>query len=187
MSAPRLQDLAFPRLLWTSPLLRAAPSHGSTTPLPFGAWPVRRQSRRGKCGGISLLPGDQADLSKLTTGEADQLRAVGLDPDRARQLGGEAAARSALRKLTPRRQPSPARRRGSGQGPADGGRLRIGYRRSGAASGQGLVADPYGLVQRAGRPRMFASEAARGLVRRLAAGIVGMHSARGDTGAMWRE
>ena len=49
------------------------------------------------------------------------------------------------------------------------------------------MADPYGLVQRAGRPRMFASEAARGLVRRLAAGIVGMHSARGDTGAMWRE
>ncbi|MFI2542835.1 helix-turn-helix transcriptional regulator [Streptomyces rochei] len=66
-------------------------------------------TERGKYGGISLLPGNQADMSKLTTGEADLLRAVGLDPDRARRVGGEAAARSALRKLTPRRSPPPAR------------------------------------------------------------------------------
>ncbi|WP_202977429.1 HTH domain-containing protein [Streptomyces sp. E2N166] len=44
-------------------------------------------TERGKYGGISLLPGDQADLSKLTTGEADLLRAVGLDPERARRVG----------------------------------------------------------------------------------------------------
>jgi predicted DNA-binding transcriptional regulator YafY len=51
---------------------------------------------RGKYGGISLLPGDQVDLAKLTTSEADLLRTVGLDVDRARQLGAEAAARSVL-------------------------------------------------------------------------------------------
>ena len=63
---------------------------------------------RGKYGGISLLPGDQVDLAKLTTPEADVLRTVGLDVDRARQLGAEAAARSALGKLVPRRPPPKA-------------------------------------------------------------------------------
>ncbi|MCQ4205126.1 WYL domain-containing protein [Streptomyces coelicoflavus] len=150
-------------------------------------------TERGKYGGISLLPGDQADLSKLTTGEADLLRAVGLDLERARQLGGEAAARSALRKLTSRRRPTPARdelplaltdviaidnRPWFGEAaplPDVAGlvrdvrtarRLRIVYRRSGAASAREFVVDPYGLVQRGGRwylvadrdgePRLFA-------------------------------
>ncbi|MFJ8191425.1 helix-turn-helix transcriptional regulator [Streptomyces sp. NPDC096094] len=135
-------------------------------------------TERGKYGGISLLPGDQADLSKLTTGEADLLRAVGLDPDRARQVGGEAAARSALRKLTPRRSPPPARDdlplsltdviaidnrpwfeeaaplpdvAGLVRDLRTGKRLRINYRRSGSASARDLVVDPYGLVQRGGR------------------------------------
>ncbi|MFE0860347.1 helix-turn-helix transcriptional regulator [Streptomyces rochei] len=135
-------------------------------------------TERGKYGGISLLPGDQADLSKLTTGEADLLRAVGLDPDRARRVGGEAAARSALRKLTPRRSPPPARddlplsltdviaidnRPWFGEAAPlpdvaalvrdvrTGRRLRIGYRPSGAASAEEYVVDPYGLVERAGR------------------------------------
>ncbi|MGC9500079.1 helix-turn-helix transcriptional regulator [Streptomyces sp. WG7] len=150
-------------------------------------------TERGKYGGISLLPGDQVDLSKLTTGEADLLRAVGLDLDRARQLGGEAAARSVLRKLTPRRSPAHTRddlplaltdviaidNRPWFEDPAPtpdvaglvrdlrtARRLRIGYRRSGTAIVQEYVADPYGLVLRAGRwylvadrdglPRMFA-------------------------------
>ncbi|MFE0807671.1 helix-turn-helix transcriptional regulator [Streptomyces sp. NPDC058848] len=151
-------------------------------------------TERGKYGGISLLPGDQADLSKLTTGEADLLRAVGLDPERARRVGGEAAARSALRKLTPRRSPPPPARDDLPLALADviavdnrpwfgeaaplpdvaalvrdvrtGRRLRIGYRRSGAAAAEDFVVDPYGLVERAGRwylvgdrdgcPRMFA-------------------------------
>ena len=65
-------------------------------------------TERGKYGGISLLPGDQVDLSKLTTSEADVLRTMGLDVDRARQLGAEAAARSALGKLVPRRPPPAA-------------------------------------------------------------------------------
>ena len=150
-------------------------------------------TERGKYGGISLLPGDQADLSKLTTGEADLLRAVGLDLERARQLGGEAAARSALRKLTSRRRPPPARDElplaltdviaidnrpwfgevaplpdvaGLVRDVRTGRRLRIAYRRSGAASAREFVVDPYGLVQRGGRwylvadrdgePRLFA-------------------------------
>ncbi|MFB7088161.1 helix-turn-helix transcriptional regulator [Streptomyces sp. NPDC056296] len=135
-------------------------------------------TERGKYGGISLLPGDQADLSKLTIGEADLLRAVGLDPDRARRVGGEAAARSALRKLTPRRSPRPGRddlplsltdviaidnRPWFGEAAPlpdvaalvrdlrTGRRLRIGYRPSGAAAAEDFVVDPYGLVERAGR------------------------------------
>ena len=36
---------------------------------------------RGKYGGISLLPGNQVDLAKLTISEADVLRTVGLDVD----------------------------------------------------------------------------------------------------------
>ncbi|GAA4008007.1 WYL domain-containing protein [Streptomyces marokkonensis] len=145
-------------------------------------------TERGKYGGISLLPGDQVDLSKLTTGEADLLRAVGLDLDRARQLGGEAAARSALRKLTPRRSPPPARddlplsladvvavdNRPWFDDPAPvpdvaglvrdlrtARRLRIGYRHSGSATVRDLVVDPYGLVQRAGRWYLVADREGR--------------------------
>ncbi|MEU3898043.1 WYL domain-containing protein [Streptomyces sp. NPDC045251] len=182
-------------------------------------------TERGKYGGISLLPGDQADLSKLTTGEADLLRAVGLDPERARRVGGEAAARSALRKLTPRRSPPPPARAELPLALADviavdnrpwfgeaaslpdvaalvrdlrtGRRLRIGYRRSGAAVAEDFVVDPYGLVERAGRwylvgdrdgrPRMFALTRLEGWAvldadRRLRAGadLVGTARELGD-------
>jgi predicted DNA-binding transcriptional regulator YafY len=150
-------------------------------------------TERGKYGGISLFPGDQVDLAKLTTSEADVLRTVGLDVDRARQLGAEAAARSALGKLVPRR-PAPAARAGFPlslsdvitienrawfSAPGDsaglaglaqdlrrGSRLRILYRRSGAATARRRTVDPYGLLLRAdrwyliadvdARPRMFA-------------------------------
>ncbi|AQS69441.1 YafY family protein [Streptomyces pactum] len=135
-------------------------------------------TERGKYGGISLLPGDQVDLSKLTTGEADLLRAVGLDLDRARRLGGEAEARSALRKLTSRRSAPPARDglplaltdvlaidnrpwfedaeplpdvAGLVRDLRTARRLRIGYRRSGTAAVRDSVVDPYGLAQRGGR------------------------------------
>ncbi|MEU9518240.1 WYL domain-containing protein [Streptomyces sp. NPDC048224] len=145
-------------------------------------------TERGTYGGISLLPGDQADLSKLTTGEADLLRAVGLDLDRARQLGGEAAARSALRKLTSRRQPPPARDdlplaltdviaidnrpwfeddvplvdvAGLVRDVRTAKRLRIVYRRSGAPSARESVVDPYGLVQRGGRWYLVADQDGR--------------------------
>ena len=61
-------------------------------------------TERGKYGGISLLPGSQADLSKLTASEADVVRAVGLDLGRAARLGAETAARSAAGKLTAKRR-----------------------------------------------------------------------------------
>ncbi|MEU5737966.1 WYL domain-containing protein [Streptomyces tendae] len=145
-------------------------------------------TERGKYGGISLLPGDQADLSKLTTGEADLLRAVGLDLDRARQLGGEAAARSALRKLTPRRALPPVRDdlplaltdviaidnrpwfedaaplpdvAGLVRDVRTARRLRIVYRRSGDAAARELVVDPYGLAQRGGRWYLVADQDGR--------------------------
>ena len=135
-------------------------------------------TERGKYGGISLLPGDQIDLSKLTISEADLLRALGLDLDRARQLGNEAAARSALSKLTPRRSLPNSRRdlplalseviaidnrpwftdaepeidvARLARDLRTGRRLRIGYRPSGTTTAGDLTVDPYGLAQRAGR------------------------------------
>lgn len=142
-------------------------------------------TERGRYGGISLLPGDQVDLSKLTTTEADLLRALGLDLDRARQLGSEAAARSALSKLTPRRPFPSARgdlplalsavvaidnRPWFGEiepvfdiaslirGLRTARQLRIRYRRSGTSTVQDLTVDPYGLVQRGGRWYLIADQ-----------------------------
>src|ERR1700722_14756578 len=66
-------------------------------------------TERGKYGGISLLPGGQAHLSKLTASEADVIRAVGFDLGRAARLGAETAARSAAGKLTAKRR-APLRR-----------------------------------------------------------------------------
>ncbi|MBP2337572.1 putative DNA-binding transcriptional regulator YafY [Saccharothrix coeruleofusca] len=144
-------------------------------------------TERGRYGGISLLPGDQVDLSKLTTAEADVLRAVGLDLDRARQLGEEAVARSALGKLVPRRTPAaPAELPLSlhqvvavdnrawfadGEPGPDvarlaqdlrrGRRLRIRYRRSGSTTARPAVVDPYGLLLRADRWYLIADRDAQ--------------------------
>ena len=133
-------------------------------------------TERGKYGGISLLPGSQADLSKLTASEADVLRAVGLDLGRAARLGAETAARSAAGKLTAKRR-APLRgdpplalsdvltvdNRGwfaADESPDVASlardlrlarRLRIRYRHSGAAESQVYVVDPYGLLLRADR------------------------------------
>jgi predicted DNA-binding transcriptional regulator YafY len=133
---------------------------------------------RGKYGGISLLPGDQVDLGKLTTSEADVLRTVGLDVDRARQLGAEATARFALGKLVPRRPPpashaslplslsevvtienrpwfapaeDPASLARLVQDLRRGSRLRLRYRSSGKAAARWRTVDPYGLLLRADR------------------------------------
>jgi len=138
--------------------------------------PIRTE--RGRYGGISLLPGSQVDLSRLTPSEADVFRAVGVDLVRARQLGAEAAARGALGKLTARRQsPAPLGRAATlslaevvtvdnrgwfgAEEPADvaglardlrqAKRLRIDYRRSGAPEPRTLDVDPYGLLLRGDR------------------------------------
>lgn len=138
-------------------------------------------TERGRYGGISLLPGQQVDLTRLTTSEADVLRAVGVDLDRARALGAETAARAAVGKFATRPGAPPAR---SGAAPlslADvvtvenrawfaaepagdppdvaalardlrqARRLRVTYRRSGARSASDLVVDPYGLLLRVDR------------------------------------
>lgn len=52
-------------------------------------------AERGRYGGIMLLPGAQVDVSRLTRSEAEVLQLVGVDLARVRQLGLEAAARSA--------------------------------------------------------------------------------------------
>jgi predicted DNA-binding transcriptional regulator YafY len=133
---------------------------------------------RGRYGGISLLPGDQVDLGKLTTSEADVLRTVGVDVDRARQLGAEATARFALGKLVPRRPPAashadlplslsevvtienrpwftpaedPASLARLVQDLRRGNRLRLRYRSSGKAAARWRTVDPYGLLLRADR------------------------------------
>lgn len=135
-------------------------------------------TERGRYGGISLLPGDQVDLSKLTASEADVFRAVGVDLGRARQLGAEVAARGALNKLATRRRAPRLRHEamtlsltevvtidnrgwfdpedtvdvaGLARDLRQARRLRIRYRRSDAPELRTLVVDPYGLLLRADR------------------------------------
>ena len=133
-------------------------------------------TERGRYGGISLLPGAQVDLSRLTASEADVFRAVGVDLDRARQLGAEVAARGALGKLVtrpraPRRDDMPLSLTevvtvdnrgwfaeeetmdvaGLARDLRRARRLRLSYRRSDAPEAQTLVVDPYGLLLRADR------------------------------------
>ncbi|MET9020857.1 WYL domain-containing protein [Actinopolymorpha sp. NPDC004070] len=69
-------------------------------------------AERGRYGGITLLPGVDIDVGRLTPTETDVLQVIGVDVTRARQLGVDAAARSAAHKLTSRsRRPDPARGR----------------------------------------------------------------------------
>jgi predicted DNA-binding transcriptional regulator YafY len=59
-------------------------------------------AERGRYGGVVLLPGSRLDVSRLSPTEIDTLRLLGLDPGQARQLGVEAPARTAHRKLASR-------------------------------------------------------------------------------------
>lgn len=133
---------------------------------------------RGRYGGISLMPGAEIDVNRLTNSEADVLALLGIDGERARQLGLEDSAHSARDKLSSRRIWPPRR----GEDPslplsevikvdgsdwfapeetvdfsdflADlrrGSRLRIDYRSSGQTRSRSRVVDPYGLYSRAGR------------------------------------
>ena len=77
-------------------------------------------AERGRYGGVSLLPGADVDVSRLTTGETEVLELIGVDLARAKQLGIEAErsrgdrqwrlvrARRARRRL--RAHPRPAAR-----------------------------------------------------------------------------
>ncbi|SFG66011.1 Predicted DNA-binding transcriptional regulator YafY, contains an HTH and WYL domains [Actinopolymorpha cephalotaxi] len=135
-------------------------------------------AERGRYGGITLLPGEDLDVGRLTPTETEVLQVIGVDVTRARQLGVDAAARSAALKLTAHR----TRRTNQGRGelplaltevvaidhaawfappqPAGlaaliedlrrGRRLRISYRSSGERAARDRVVDPYGVAARGG-------------------------------------
>ncbi len=135
-------------------------------------------AERGRYGGISLLPGAQIDLSRFTSTESDVLELVGIDLAKARQLGLEAAAKSAAQKLAAR---TPWHPPGAATGKlrlsdvvvidnngwftpeeqADvaalaqdlrlGTRLRITYRASGQPLARERTVDPHGVFSRGGR------------------------------------
>ncbi|QZY50885.1 helix-turn-helix transcriptional regulator [Leucobacter tenebrionis] len=134
-------------------------------------------AERGRYGGVALLPGAEVDVNRLSGNEAEVLELIGVDLTRAKQLGIEAAARTAAQKLASRR-PWP---HGDPAGllplsevvaidnaawftPGDsadvaavirdvrrGKRLRINYRASGRPDSRERVVDPYGVFSRGGR------------------------------------
>lgn len=135
-------------------------------------------AERGRYGGISLLPGAQIDVSRFTTTESEVLELVGIDLAKARQLGLEAAAKSAAQKLAARKHwqhpgTDPKMLQLSDvvaidndgwftpQEQADvaalakdlrlGTRLRITYRASGQPVARERTVDPHGVFSRGGR------------------------------------
>ncbi|MEX3510928.1 WYL domain-containing protein [Kocuria carniphila] len=134
-------------------------------------------AERGRYGGVALLPGAEVDVNRLTGSEAEVLELIGVDLARARQLGIEAAARTAAQKIASRR-PWPHGESthllplaevvaidNSGwfapEEPADvaaltrdirhGRKLRIDYRASGQPASRERDVDPYGVFSRGGR------------------------------------
>ncbi len=150
-------------------------------------------AERGRYGGIALLPGAEVDVGRLTSSEAEVLELIGVDFTRARQLGIEAAARSAGNKLASR---TPWRHGSADSGllplsevvaidntawfASDGAddvaalahdlrrgkRLHIDYRASGTAEYCQRTVDPYGLFSRGGRWYLIAD--ADGVARMFA-------------------
>ncbi|MEU1850398.1 WYL domain-containing protein [Streptomyces sp. NPDC019990] len=141
--------------------------------------------RRGRWGGVTLLPGGLLDTSRLTPDERDHLALYGLDDEQREQLGAADNARRAHQKVRPRpgrpitgglplsavvttdNRPwfSPEL---EGMPPAAlvgdlrrGVRLRISYRRSEETEATWRVVDPYGLLAKAGRWYLVADAAGR--------------------------
>jgi predicted DNA-binding transcriptional regulator YafY len=141
--------------------------------------------RRGRFGGVTLLPGGALDTSRLTPGERDGLALHGLDARQREQLGAGADIRRAHRKV--RSSPGAATAGllplssvvatdnrpwyaadTGGPSPAAlvadlrrGVRLRVRYRRSGETEATWRVVDPYGLLAKAGRWYLVADSAGR--------------------------
>ncbi|MEU1982442.1 WYL domain-containing protein [Nocardia sp. NPDC019395] len=140
--------------------------------------------RRGRWGGVTLLPGGALDLARLTPAERDHLALYGLDDAQREQIGGGFDGRRARSKVAPGRvrqenllpvhavvttdnRPwfgNPA----DGIGPAAllgdlrrGVRLRISYRRSGEAEPAWQIVDPYGLLAKGGRWYLVADRSGR--------------------------
>lgn len=135
--------------------------------------------RRGRYGGVSMLPGGSLDTARLTPGEREHLALTGLDSDQRRRLGVEEVSGRALRKIAGAR---PAEgllpvgdlvvsdnrpwygREPEGVSPAEligdlrrGVRLRVAYRRQGGEERLRTV-DPYGLFAKGGRWYLVADE-----------------------------
>ena len=128
--------------------------------------------RRGRYGGVFMLPGGALDLARLTPREREHLALAGLDADQRRHLGVEEVSGRALRKVAGTRPAdvllpigdvvvSDNRpwfgREPEGVSPAAlvgdlrrGVRIRVVYQRSGEAARWRTV-DPYGLLAKGGR------------------------------------
>lgn len=141
--------------------------------------------RRGRWGGVTLLPGGSLDTSRLTPDERDHLALYGLDDVQRAQLGAGADTQRAHQKMRSTLRLSNANvlplsavvatdnspwfsRDTEGLPPAAlvgdlrrGVRLRICYRRSEDVEATWRVVDPYGLLAKAGRWYLVADSAGR--------------------------
>ncbi|MEU5875784.1 WYL domain-containing protein [Glycomyces sp. NPDC047369] len=136
--------------------------------------------RRGRYGGVSMLPG--FDSGRLTPGEREHLALTGLDVDQRRRLGVEQVSGRALRKVTGARPPDDLIAVGDlvvsdnrpwfGPEPAGtspgaliadlrrGVRLRVRYERE-REEARWRTVDPYGLLAKGGRWYLVADEEGR--------------------------
>jgi predicted DNA-binding transcriptional regulator YafY len=141
--------------------------------------------RRGRWGGVTLLPGGMLDTSRLTSSERDHLALYGLDDMQREQLGAAADTRRAHQKMRSTLRLSNTdvlplsavvttdnrpwfSRDIEGLPPAAlvgdlrrGARLRICYRRSEDIEATWRVIDPYGLLAKAGRWYLVADSVGR--------------------------
>lgn len=141
--------------------------------------------RRGRWGGVTLLPGGLLDTSRLTPNERDHLALYGLDDMQREQLGAAADTERAHQKVRSRLRPSNTgalplsavvttdnrpwfSRDSEGMPPAAlvgdlrrGVRLRICYRQSEEIEAMWRVTDPYGLLAKAGRWYLVGDSAGR--------------------------
>lgn len=128
--------------------------------------------RRGRYGGVTLLPGGALDTARLTPGEREHLSLTGLDDSQRERLGVDQVSGRALRKVAGSRASdgllpigdlvvSDNRpwygREPEGVAPAElvgdlrrGVRLKLAYRRSDGTASTPVV-DPYGLLAKGGR------------------------------------
>ncbi|PRY54748.1 helix-turn-helix transcriptional regulator [Glycomyces artemisiae] len=138
--------------------------------------------RRGRYGGVSMLPGGGLDSGRLTPGEREHLALTGLDVDQRERLGVAQVSGRALRKVTGARPPDDLIAVGDlvvsdnrpwfGPEPAGtspgaligdlrrGVRLRVRYEREGEEARWRTV-DPYGLLAKGGRWYLVADEEGR--------------------------
>lgn len=135
--------------------------------------------RRGKYGGVFMLPGATLDATRLTPREREHLTLTGLDEEQRRRLGVEPVTGRALRKVVGARPSEDLLpigdlvvsdnrpwfgREPEGVTPAQligdlrrGVRLRVEYRRPGEPATRRTV-DPYGLLAKGGRWYLVADE-----------------------------